>query len=642
MTDQWGIDDRYFDALGIEHVTSRATRAALLSAMGVPPEPAGAPEPAHHGAEHRHGGHGAPKPGVPAIDDDVHGRVKIVRSGESPFIAAPARLTLEDGTVIGVERALPPDLPIGYHHLEPRAGREQTLLIVTPGACHLPDDLRTWGWAAQIYAARSRESWGIGDFADLRRLGRWSREKLGAGVIMVNPFTAATPVRPIEASPYYPSSRRFRNPLFLRIEEVPRAAEAMGAHLPRLAEAGHALNRGRRIDRDAIFALKMEALERIFDQFTGDAGFDGFWKEQGDALTQFATYCTLAERHGKDWRRWPQDYRRPDGGEVARFVTHEARRVRFHAWLQWLIDEQLARAAKEIAIINDLPIGLDVAGADAWCWQDLLASDVSVGAPPDEFAADGQDWGLTPFIPHRLRATGYQSFRETIRAMLRHAGGLRIDHVMGLFRLFWIPRGLGARGGAYVRSRADELLAIVAVESHRARAFIVGEDLGTVEEGVREKLAEQRMLSYRLMYFEPVPARAFPEMALSGVTTHDLATIAGLWTGGDVAGALAAGLTPNEPGMRALRDKIEREAAIPPDAPAEVAVELTYRALAHAPSRVILATLDDALAVIERPNMPGTTTAWPNWSLALPLPLEKLEEQELPRRIAEVMKRSPA
>jgi 4-alpha-glucanotransferase len=415
----------------------------------------------------------------------------------------------------------------------------------------------------------------------------------------------------------------------------------MGAHLPRLAEAGHALNRGRRIDRDAIFALKMEALERIFDQFTGDAGFDGFWKEQGDALTQFATYCTLAERHGKDWRRWPHDYRRPDGGEVARFVTHEARRVRFHAWLQWLVDEQLARAAKEIAIINDLPIGLDVAGADAWCWQDLLASDVSVGAPPDEFAVDGQDWGLTPFIPHRLRATGYQSFRETIRAMLRHAGGLRIDHVMGLFRLFWIPRGLGAKGGAYVRSRADELLAIVAVESHRARAFIVGEDLGTVEEGVREKLAEHRMLSYRLTYFEPVPARAFPELALSGVTTHDLATVAGLWSGGDVAGSLAAGLTPNEPGMRALREKIQREAAIPSDAPAEVAVELTYRALAAAPSRVILATLDDALAVVERPNMPGTTTAWPNWSLALPLPLEKLEEHELPRRLADIMKRTP-
>ena len=200
MTDQWGIDDRYFDALGIEHVTSRATRAALLAAMGVAPEPAGAPE-AEHGGENRHSGHGAPRPSVPAIDDDVHGRVKVVRAGESPFIAAPARLILEDGTVIGVERALPPDLPIGYHHLEPRAGREQTLVIVTPGACHLPDDLRTWGWAAQVYAARSRASWGIGDFADLRRLGRWSREALGAGVIMVNPFTAPTPVRPSSRRP---------------------------------------------------------------------------------------------------------------------------------------------------------------------------------------------------------------------------------------------------------------------------------------------------------------------------------------------------------------------------------------------------------------------------------------------------------
>jgi len=246
---------------------------------------------------------------------------------------------------------------------------------------------------------------------------------------------------------------------------------------------------------------------------------------------------------------------------------------------------------------------------------------------------------LTPFIPHRLRAAGYQPFRQTIRAMLRHVGGLRIDHVMGLFRLFWIPRALGASKGTYVRSHADELLAVVAVESHRARAFIVGEDLGTVEAGVREELAAQRMLSYRLMYFEPAHPRAFPEMALSGVTTHDLATVAGLWTGGDVAGARAAGIESNEPGMRALRDKIAREAHIEPQAPPEVAIEKTYAALASAPSRIILATLDDAIAVVERPNMPGTTTAWPNWSLALPMPLEELEQQELPRRVAKVMKR---
>jgi len=262
-----------------------------------------------------------------------------------------------------------------------------------------------------------------------------------------------------------------------------------------------------------------------------------------------------------------------------------------------------------------------------------------VGAPPDEFSANGQDWGLTPFVPHKLRAAGYRPFIETIRAMLGHAGGLRIDHVMGLFRLFWIPRGLGAKGGAYVRSSADELLAIVALESARARAFIVGEDLGTVEDGVRETLALRKLLSYRLLYFEPGSPRQFPELALTSVTTHDLATIAGLWSGSDAADQRRIGLPPNESGMRALRDKIAGLEGIPADAPAEVAIERTYAALAEAPSRVLLATLDDALAVPERPNMPGTVTEWPNWSLALPRTLEEIEEAELPRRVARALTR---
>jgi 4-alpha-glucanotransferase len=630
-TDALGIEDRYFDALGGEHVTSPATRAAILKAMG-----AGAPSDA------------SDQSGVPAAEGGVAfgpaastAGAQVVRAGDAAPIDAPGRLILEDGTVIGVERALPPDLPVGYHRLQPRVGAGEILVIVTPGACYLPDELRTWGWVAQLYATRSRASWGIGDLADLRRLARWSREALGAGVVMVNPLTAATPLPPIEASPYYPSSRRFRNPLFLRIEEAPGARDAgeAGDEIERLAVRGRALNASRRIDRDAIFALKMQALQALFDRFGGDPAFDRFCAREGEPLTEFAAYCALAERHGRDWRRWPAEYRRPGGAAVARFVADQARRIRFHAWLQWLLDEQLRQASAEIPIVHDLPIGLDVAGADAWCWQDLMADGISVGAPPDEFAQDGQDWGLTPFIPHKLRAAGYQPFRQTIRAMLRYAGGLRIDHVMGLFRLFWIPRALGAAGGTYVRYPADELLAIVAIESHRARAFIVGEDLGTVEAGVRETLAAQRMLSYRLMYFEPKPAREFPELALSGVTTHDLATVAGLWTGGDVAASRAAGIATNEPGMRSLRQKLADEAAIPDDATPEAAIEKTYRTLATAPSRVILATLDDALAVVERPNMPGTTTAWPNWSLALPLPLEEIEEAPLPRRLAAVMKR---
>src|SRR4029079_8162668 len=465
-TDRFGIDDSYHDAQGARHETSRETRAALQAAMGVAPETA-----------------------APPLDEPDAVRVLVPGGGRS--LEGGGDVVLEDGTSRPVDGALPEDLPLGYHRLQRRGG-EETLLIVRPGRCFLPDDLRAWGFAAQLYAARSRDSWGIGDLADLKRLGRWTRG-LGGAVLMVNPLTAPTPLWPIEPSPYYPSSRRYRNPLFLRIEELPGWDTLPADQRGRLTNAGTALNRARQIDRDAIFRLKQEALEALFARFQGEQGFDWFCAGQGQALSDFATYCALAERHGKDWRQWPAEYRRPDGGDVARFREAEGARVRFHAWTQWLFDSELARASKEIGVIHDLPIGLDVAGADAWCWQDMMARDVSVGAPADEFNANGQDWGLTPFIPGKLRAAQYRPFIETIRAMLRHAGGLRIDHVMGLFRLFWIPRALGAKHGAYVRTRADEMLAIVALESQRAQAFIIGEDLGTVEAGVRERLHEQRM-----------------------------------------------------------------------------------------------------------------------------------------------------
>jgi 4-alpha-glucanotransferase len=611
-TDRFGIDDSYHDARGVAHETSRATRAALQAAMGVEPETA-----------------------APALDEP--GAVRVLLPGGDRSLTGGADLVLEDGTSRPLDHELPDGLPFGYHRLIWRGG-DETLLVVSPGRCFLPDDLRTWGFAAQLYAARSRASWGIGDLADLGRLGRWTRS-LGGGVVMVNPLTAPAPVAPIEPSPYYPSSRRYRNPLFLRIEELPGWDGLPEAQRTRLTNAGMALNQAREIDRDAIFHLKQEALEALFARFGGEHGFDWFCAGEGQALTDFATYAALAERHGKDWRRWPEGCRRPDGADVASFRAEAAARLRFHAWTQWLIDGQLARASREIAVVHDLPIGLDVAGADAWCWQDMMARDVSVGAPADEFNANGQDWGLTPFIPGRLRAARYRPFIETIRAMLRHAGGLRIDHVMGLFRLFWIPRELGARGGAYVRTRADELLAIVALESMRARAFIIGEDLGTVEAGVRERLHEQHMLSYRLLYFEPSPPPEFPELALSSVTTHDLPTIAGLWTGADLAALKRIGLDPNEEGTAALRDKLRRLGELADDASPEEAIVATHRALARAPSRILLATLDDAVAAPERPNVPGTVREWPNWSLPLPKTLEEIEEMELPRRIAAVLRR---
>jgi 4-alpha-glucanotransferase len=623
-TDRFGISDRYYDIQGKEHTTTAETRAALLRAMGVSQEEADASAGAARDT---------------ARDGTQPDAVRVLQPGQADDarkLTAPVEILLEDGSTRVADAELPGDLPHGYHRTRARDGREG-LLIVAPEAAFLPPDLRTWGFSAQVYAARSRESWGMGDLADLARLGRWSRS-LGAGVLMINPLSAPTPVPLIEPSPYYPSSRRFRNPLYLHLEHVPGFAD-LGDQAARLGNAGRGLNKQRVIDRDAVFRLKMEALQAIFARFSGDAAFDAFVSAQGAALTEFATYCALAERHGKDWRRWPAEVRRPDAPAVREFREANAARVRFHGWLQWLVDGQLAAAAKEIPLVNDLPIGIDVAGADAWCWQDLMADAVSVGAPPDEFNMAGQDWGLTPFVPHKLRAAGYRPIIETIRGMLSHTGGLRIDHVMGLFRLFWIPRGAGAKGGAYVRSRADELLAIVALESERARAFIVGEDLGTVEEGVREKLAARKLLSYRLLYFEPTPPAQYPELALTSVTTHDLATIAGLWTGSDLADQRRIGVTPNEESTRALKEKLAKLDGLPPDAPVEQAIEATHAALAKAPSRVLLATLDDALAVPERPNMPGTVTEWPNWSLALPKTLEEIENAELPRALARVLAR---
>ena len=618
-TDPFGIVAGFYDAAGAAHTTSEETRAALKAAMWADPH-AEAPE---------HDGSHAVRVLVPGSDRRWHGR---------------ADLVLEDGSHRVVEGELPGDLPHGYHRLHPEGHGEggDVSLIVSPGHCFLPHDLRTWGFAAQVYAARSRQSWGIGDLADLARIGRFTK-RLGGGVVMVNPMVAPTPVLPIEPSPYYPSSRRFANPLFLRVEEVPGWERLEAGTRERLGNAGRALNATRRIDRDAIFKLKMEALEAIFADFERQGGqedgFDWFRRGKGQALIDFATYCAIAELHGKDWRAWPAGLRRPDSEGVALFRKANVPRIAFHGWLQWQLDTQMSRAAQTIAIINDLPIGLDVAGADAWCWQDLLARDVSVGAPPDEFNAAGQDWGLAPFIPHRLRAARYQPFIETIRGMLSHVGGLRIDHVMGLFRLFWIPRALGTKGGSYVRMRADELMAIVALESERARAFIIGEDLGTVEPGVRERLHEYRMMSYRLLYFEPVPPHQFPELALSSVTTHDLPTIAGLWSGLDAKAQKQIGIDPNEAGTKALREKLRALGNLAEDAPVEAVIESTHRALAQAPSRVLLATFDDAVAAPERPNLPGTVNEWPNWSLALEKPLEEIEELDLPVRLAGVLKR---
>jgi 4-alpha-glucanotransferase len=293
-------------------------------------------------------------------------------------------------------------------------------------------------------------------------------------------------------------------------------------------------------------------------------------------------------------------------------------------------------------VMQDLPIGFDTDGADAWAFQDVLAGDISVGAPPDEFNTRGQNWGLPPFIPHLLRDAGYEPFIQTIRACLRHAGGLRIDHVMGLFRLFWIPRDMEPKAGAYVTNAATDLLAIVALESQRAKAVIVGEDLGTVEEDARQQLMARQVLSYRLVWFEKGPPSRFPEQALAAVTTHDLPTVAGLWTGSDLAAQRRLHLSPNEQGTLEIEARVRQLTGLSDRAPLETVIARLHEALGRTPARIVTATLDEAMIVEERPNMPATSDEWPNWSLALPQPIETLARSRLAKRIAKALSRRSA
>lgn len=601
MIDRWGIADGYGDCEGRWRPTPPLTHAALVAAMGGGEVPAEAP-------------------------------VRVIAPGEYRRVEGPGELRYEDGGVFRLKRFAPPDLPLGYHQVHRPDGRIERI-IVTPRRCRLDPRMRAWGWTAQLYALRSRRSWGMGDLGDLRDLAAWSARELGARFLVMNPVFASTPKSPLDPSPYYPGSRRFRDPLYLRVEDVPGASAALGQLEP-FAAAGRALNKERRIDRDRIWALKLQALEYLGSRSPGDAGFDLYRLREGEPLRQFAAFCALAEYFRGGWRSWPSQYHDPHSPAVRFFAAEHAQRVQFHEWLQWLLDRQMTAAARELALVEDLPVGIDPDGPDAWVWQKFLAQGATVGAPPDPYSAAGQDWRLPPFIPHRLRAAGYGPFIETVRAAMRYGGGLRIDHVMSLFRLFWIPRGAGPAEGAYVHYPASDLLDIVALESHRAGAFVVGEDLGTVEEGVREELAARAILSTRLLWFEDGPPQRYPEQALASVTTHDLPTAAGLWTGADATEQRALGRDPgNGPGE--MRERMRKIAGVADGAGLrEVILEL-HRQLARAPSVAVTATLEDALAVEQRPNIPSSTAdERPNWSLALPKTLEEIRTDPQVRALA--------
>ncbi len=619
---------------------------------------------------------------------------------------AEVRLHLEDGTVRGglqqVDNFTPPfdlggrwigeasfvlpnDLPLGYHRVYLRSSGAQTstALIVTPDWLGLPERLgarRAWGLATQLYSVRSRQSWGVGDLTDLADLAVWSASQHGADYLLVNPLHAAAPsgpTAPMEPSPYLPTSRRFVNPLYLHVESIPEFAELPRRGRVRRLRSDVQQRAGEldAIDRDTSWAAKRAAL-KLLHQVPRSAGrelaYAAFREREGRALDDFATWCALAEKYGGDWHQWPDSLQHPAADGVSAFVEKYSKAIDFHRWLQWQLDEQLAaaqsqavRAGMSLGIMHDLAVGVHPTGADAWALQDALALGVTAGAPPDEFNQLGQDWSQPPWRPDRLDEQEYGPFRALIRAVLRHAGGVRIDHIIGLFRLWWIPEGALPTQGTYVRYDHDAMIGIVALEAYRAGAVVVGEDLGTVEPWVRDYLLLRGLLGTSILWFEldrdgaggPLPAERWREYCLSSVTTHDLPPSAGYLAGDHVRLRESLGLLTRPVEAELESAHAERAAWMAElrrvglledgaeDDPEQVVLAL-YRYLGRTPSRLLGVSLTDAVGDRRTQNQPGTTDEYPNWRIPLtgpdgqPVLLEDVFTSRRAAKLAEAVRES--
>lgn len=539
--------------------------------------------------------------------------------------------TLE-GTPLGRVEGVGPDA--GYYRLR----TAETTRMVISAPARFPQPERGWGWAVQLYAARSRSSWGIGDFRDLALVARSAREA-GASSVLISPVHAAAPLPSQQASPYSPASRQWLQLLHVAIEDVPGADQV---DLSDLAAAGRGLNAVRRIYRDTVWVLKRAALERIWAATREDlpVEHDVWVAAGGEDLRRFATWCALVEQHGTAyWRVWPEQHRTPEG--AAAFAEEHADRIAFYCWAQWVADLQFGAACSAGAtVVADIAVGFDSSSADAWVHQGLVSFDYEVGCPPDRHNLDGQKWGLPPINPTALVEADLGPFISMVRSALAHAGALRIDHVMQLWRLYWVPLGGHAQGGVYVHYPTEAMMAVLRLEAGRAGAWVVGEDMGTVAEGVRETMAEQGMLGYRAALRLPVDQ--FPEQAMGASSTHDQATIAGTLTGSDNDDLRRIGKSANFEQLEGVRRELAAHAGVDLDAPigpeqVAQAVRAQYQRLADCPARVVLASLDDAGGVAERPNMPGTVTQWPNWCLSLPQPVEDLLAAPLAQDVAAIL-----
>jgi 4-alpha-glucanotransferase len=514
---------------------------------------------------------------------------------------------------------------------------------VVPG----PED-RSWGFAVQLYSLRSRQSWGHGDLGDLADLAAWSASDLGAGFILINPLHAGEPLPPLSQSPYLPMSRRFTSPLYLRIEDIPEYAKLTAGDRVRIDSLAAPL-RARNatselLNRDEVWQAKRSALQIIYRQpMTAQrrAEFDDYRRREGQSLQDWGLWCALAEIHGPDWRAWPEPLHAVSSAEVAAERDRLAGQALFHAWLQWLADGQLAAAQEaaraagmRIGIIRDLAVGCHPGGADAWAWQDVLVTGVSVGAPPDEFNQRGQDWNQPPWHPQHLAAEQYGPLADLMHAALQHAGGLRVDHVMGLFRLWWVPAGMGPDQGTYVRYDHRAMVGVLAGQAVSAGALAIGEDLGTVEPWIRDYLAEQGVLGTAMLWFErggdgaPLPPGKWRRNCLAMVGTHDVPPIAAFVTGEQVELRSRLGLLTrsyqeesdeSDAVVRAWQQALEAEGLLAPGSrpsPAEFTVAC-YAFLARTPALLIGVSLADAVGDRRPQNIPGTTDEYPNWRVPL-------------------------
>ncbi|MGH8891159.1 MAG: 4-alpha-glucanotransferase, partial [Acidothermaceae bacterium] len=455
-----------------------------------------------------------------------------------------------DGALVGEATfEIPDDVGLGYHFLQATSGDRsaECQLIVVPDRIPVPPR-REWGLTLQLYQVRSQHSWAMGDLHDLGELAAWSGSELGAGFLLVNPLHAAEPTPPMQPSPYFPASRQFLNPVYLRVEDVPEVAALPKSVVEAASAPLRALNGvDAAIERDRVWSAKRRVLEDAFAvrrDPARQAAFAEFADAAGEPLVAFATWCALADRYGLPWREWPEALQDSGSDDVADFRAKERELVDFHCWLQWLSASQLddvqhaARAAgMAIGVIHDLAVGVNPDGADAWASRDLLADGVSLGAPADMYNQQGQCWSLPVWRPDALADAGFGPFRDLVRASLARGGGLRIDHVIGLFRQWWVADGANAADGTYVRLDHEAMVGILLLEAHRAGSVIVGEDLGNVEPWVRDYLRERGVLGTSILWFEhddagrPRPPEQWHERCLATVTTHDLPPTAGYLTG---------------------------------------------------------------------------------------------------------------